>query len=29
VAEIQRALELDPEGKVYRDLLARYQAAAR
>jgi serine/threonine protein kinase/formylglycine-generating enzyme required for sulfatase activity len=30
VAELNRALELDPEGKgSYRDLLARYQAAAR
>jgi Flp pilus assembly protein TadD len=29
IAEINRALELDPEGKVYRDLLTRYQTAAR
>ena len=29
LAELNRALELDPEGKVYRDLLTRYQAAAR
>jgi formylglycine-generating enzyme required for sulfatase activity/tetratricopeptide (TPR) repeat protein/tRNA A-37 threonylcarbamoyl transferase component Bud32 len=29
VAELNRAMELDPEGKMYRDLLDRYQAAAR